>query len=185
LYIEHRFVNLVWGIEAFHRRKLVSPGPTRIQEKVERIVNQITRPKDRKWLAKRLENAHEPTLEERIFQVLSTVPLGLDPERLRKFSMECAKLRNDISHFGGDRHEGRSYNDFIRDTDDKAEALSTLYHLLLLHEIGIDEAILKWWVFEGFKSYPIKYHFVQAGLLNKSVVEQKNQRVELGSAKAP
>jgi hypothetical protein len=175
MYIEHRFVNLVWGIEAFHRRKHSDTGSNPLSQKIARIVGQIKELNDRKWLTRKLENAHEPTLGERIYQVLSVVPLGLDAERLRKFSTECAKLRNDISHFGGDRHEGRSYNDFILDTNDKAEALSTLYHLLLLHEIGISENILKWWVFEGFKSLPIKYHFVQAGLLDKSVLEQKNK----------
>jgi hypothetical protein len=56
----------------------------------------------------------------------------------------------------------------------KSEVLATLYQMLLLHEIGIDGKILKWWVFEGFRSYPIKFHFVKAGLLDSSAIEPKH-----------
>jgi hypothetical protein len=52
----------------------------------------------------------------------------------------------------------------------KCEALSVLYHALLLHEAGIDARILKRWVFESFGSYRIKIHFVEAGLLDASLL---------------
>jgi hypothetical protein len=41
---------------------------------------------------------------------------------------------------------------------------------LLLHEIGIDAAILKRWLYESFGSYPIKMHFAEAGLVDPSVL---------------
>jgi ApeA-like protein/HEPN superfamily Apea-like protein len=173
LYVEHRFVNLVWGIEAFHRRKYTVSPTAPLKKKVDRILEQISEKKDKKWLAKKLENAHEPSLGERIFETISAVPLGLDATRLRTFSDACAKLRNDISHFGGQRHNGGSYDDFGIELNDRNEALATLYQMLLLHEIGINKDILKWWVFEGFRSYPIKVHLAKVGLLDKSAVDLK------------
>ena len=68
LYVEHRFVNLIWGIEAFHRRKYPASTTDPLKQKVDRILGQITAKKDKKWLSKRLENAHEPSLSERIFK---------------------------------------------------------------------------------------------------------------------
>jgi ApeA N-terminal domain 1 len=173
LYVEHRFVNLVWGLEAFHRRKYTASQTAPLKQKIDRILEQIGKNKDKKWLAKKLENAHEPSLGERIFETLSAVPLDFDTTRLRTFSDACAQLRNDISHFGGQRHDGVSYKEFAIDLNDKSEALDTLYQMLLLHEIGIDKKILKWWVFEGFRSYPIKVHLVKVGLLDKSAVDPK------------
>ena len=174
MYVEHRFVNLVWGLEAFHRRKSSTSLFSRLQAKIDRIVAQVALSKDRKWLEKKLENAHEPALEERLFQTLNAVPLGFETVRLRKFAADCARLRNDISHFGESRR-GRSYNEFILDTAAKADALSTLYHMLLLNENGVDPKILKWWVFQGFKSFPIKHRFVETGLLDKGVLKRETK----------
>src|SRR5258708_27953022 len=43
-------------------------------------------------------------LLRRIFASLNIPPLGLDPKRLRLFAGECAKLRNDLAHYGGHRN---------------------------------------------------------------------------------
>ena len=172
-YIENRFVNLVCGLEALHRRKYPSAIVAALSDKIDRILSQISLAKDRRWLENQLQNAREPALAERLFQTLGDVPLGLDEERLRKFCLDCARLRNDISHFGGDRHSGRSYDDFVRGLHDRAEVLSTLYHLVLLKEVGIRGDVLKRWVFEGFKSFGIKHHFVQVGLIDQSEIDPK------------
>ena len=100
LYIEHRFIMLVSGIEAFHRRRHKPSEATALQKKVERILGQITKSSDKKWLAKKLEHADEPSLGERIFETASRVPLGLDCIRLRKFAEACNRLRNNISLWG-------------------------------------------------------------------------------------
>jgi hypothetical protein len=178
LYVEHRFVNLVWGIEAFHRRKYTTSPTAALTEKVQRILGQISDTRDRKWLSKKLENAHEPSLGERIFQSISAIPLGFDETRLRTFSDACNKLRNDLSHFGGQRHNGGSYNEFMIKLNDTSEALATFYQMLLLHEIGIDENILKWWVFKGFSSYLIKVYLVKVGLLDKSALDPRSTQLE-------
>lgn len=172
LYVEHRFVNLIWGIEALHRKKqaVATPAELHVKEKVQRILDRIDLPKDKKWLANKLKNAHEPTLEQRICDVITTVPIGLDDNNIRIFSERCAKLRNDISHFGAERHGG-SYKQFLDELRSKSEALSVVYHMLILHEIGIEEKTIKSWIYNGFKSYANKRYLVEAGLLDASALK--------------
>lgn len=171
IYIENRFVNLVFGLEAFHRRKyLASPSPN-IEAKIERIVAQVSLAKDRKWLKGILNRADDQLpLWQRLYETLREVPLDLDETRLKNFCNACGKLRNNFSHFGGLRDNKIPYNDFILDLDSKARALATLYHALLLYEIGIEHQIIKAWVFDSFSSFPIKYNLVRVGLLDKDVL---------------
>jgi hypothetical protein len=168
-YPEHRFVNLIWGLEALHRKKYPDTSPTdaevKMKAKVARIVAQIKRTKDRNWLDDRLKNAHEPNLEQRIFDVLSAVPIDLDSKKIRAFAKRCAELRNEISHFGSQKHGG-NYQDFFQELSNKAEALSVTYHSLILHEIGIEEDVLKWWIYEGPHSYKHKRLLAEGGLLD-------------------
>jgi len=174
LYIENRFINLVFGLEAFHRRKYPVPGATKLDAKIARIVEQIRGREDKKWLANQLERAKDqPPLGQRLFTTLREVPLGLEETRLKTFCELCAKLRNDISHYGGQPHHETPYNDFILDLESKGQALATLYQALLLFEIGVDADIIKAWMFDGFGSYTIKYHFVKADLLDKSVLDPR------------
>jgi ApeA N-terminal domain 1 len=180
MYVEHRFVNLIWGLEAFHRRK-TGGGSDAIAAKVSRILDRIDDAGDKRWLAKRLERAHEPSLEQRLFEIFKVLQIGLDEEKLRSFCQACAQRRNDISHYGGERHDA-SYSEFLKDLNNKSEALSVLYHALLLHEVGIDAQILKRWIFESFGSLPIKIHFVEAGLLSPTdprAAVTGNSRLEL------
>jgi hypothetical protein len=173
LYEEHRFVNLVWGLEAFHRKKSNPTDSSALTKKIERIVSQISSPKDKKWLRQRLKSAHEPPLSQRLFEVFSGLPIDLAEARLHAFSEACAKHRNEISHFGGQQH-GKPYSEFIRGLQRKSAALSSLYHALLLHEVGIDAAILKRWLYKSFGSYSIRVNFVEAGLLDPSVLSADN-----------
>lgn len=163
LYVEHRYVNLIWGLESLHRRK----PPTRVQdkllEKIQRILDSVSEG-DRRWLERQLENAGEPTLAERIFDLLHTLPIGLHEKKLREFANDCARLRNDISHFGGMRTDG-DYSAFARDLHIKSDALSYLYHLLLLQEIGVDGKHLSDWTHKSHCSYRNRGKLVAVGLL--------------------
>jgi hypothetical protein len=173
LYPEHRFVNLIWGIEAFHRTKYSVEVHSAYKAKLRRILDAVKARADNRWLRSKLKYAYEPPLSERIFEAFKGLPIELEEKRLRTFADSCAKARNDISHFGGHR-EGASYADFVTDLEKKSSALSILYHCLLLNEIGVDEKILKWWLHEGFRSYQNKWYFVQAGLLDKNCLNPKN-----------
>lgn len=175
LYAEHQFVNLIWGTESIHRRNPIATQlPDKLQEKIQRILDNIERKKDRDWLATKLKHAGEPTLEQRIFETFSDLPIALDPVTLRVFCKACADRRNDISHFGGQRSESPDdYSKFLYDLVEKNEALSYLYHALLLHKIGLDSHKLKWWFSDGYKSTQIKRILERAGL---TLIEEATEK---------
>lgn len=163
MYIEHRFVNLIWGLEAFHRKK--GGGSTAVAAKVNRILDRIDDGNDKRWLAKRLEHAHEPSLEQRLFEVFKALPLGLDEKRFARILPSMCKIAQ--RHFA---FRWRATRCRLFRISEGRQALSVLYHALLLHEAGIDEQILKRWAFHSFLSAPIRIHFVQAGLLDKTAL---------------
>ena len=171
MYTEHRFIMLIWGLEAFHRKKHGAKRSTRTEKRIQQIIEKLTDPKDRRDLAKWLRYTPELNLEQRIFETLSEVPLDLDPDRLRRFAIGCARDRNDMSHFGEHRDGERTYNEFMLAMHKKSEALSYLFHVLILHEIGLDGAILRLWVNEGFHSFRIKSALVEVDLLPADAIK--------------
>ena len=40
-------------------------------------------------------------------------------------------------------------------------------------EIGVDAKLIRTWMFDSFGSFPIKVHFVKAGLLDKTIHDPK------------
>ena len=148
-YREDSFVNLIWALESLHRKKKRSEQidasalerKTRIASIREKLAL-ADDPTDLHWFEDRAPH-HErsPNLSDRIFNLLSQLPLAIDEKALRRFSMRCAERRNDISHEGGPRqHE--TYLEFLGEVSNLNEALSYLYHALILHEIGLDEKLL-------------------------------------------
>jgi hypothetical protein len=171
LYSEHRFVNLIWGLEALHRKRTEPEAivKRKLKDKVHRIVEQITLPKDKRWLKCQLERTLEPSLEERICEVIDIVPIKLNRKSVRAYAKRCADLRNDISHFGAQRRQS-SYKEFLEEVKKASDALEIIYHMLILHEIGIDEGTLRAWLHDGFHSFRNKRYLVAAGLLDSSVL---------------
>jgi hypothetical protein len=182
LYEEHRFVNLIWGVESLHRKKAPEPSaPSKLKKKIVRILDQVKNSRDKKWLERRLNHADEPTLEQRMYETFKSLPLGLDDQELRQFCSDCAKDRNDISHFGGLRDEG-DYGEFVLSLSKKSAALSYLYHALLLQEIGVVGSILNWYVNEGFRSYTIKSALADVGLLSIRTNKQVSSEINNGTS---
>lgn len=145
-YSEDRFVNLVFGIEALHRKWLseseTSERVVKEKERVERILNLLPQDaEDRKWLRKKLGHAHELSLEARILECLRKLPFTFGKGQLENFVKACANRRNDISHEGGPRGN-MDYGSFHEETIRLSEALDHLFHALLLHQIGISSEIL-------------------------------------------
>jgi len=136
LYLENRFSTAIFGLESLHRRVGTSGDQTKLEEKIARIIDDVKLEKDRKWLSGRLKNASEPNLEERLFLTFSELDIDLKPEELRNFSKECANLRNQVAHFGGQRDGG--YDTFIQKMYVLNEAVRPLYHAVLLNRIGFD-----------------------------------------------
>ncbi|MCA6097625.1 HEPN domain-containing protein [Bradyrhizobium australafricanum] len=163
LYSEHQFVNLIWGIEAFHRKRNADVPSEALAKKIARILARIDDPADNKWLRRRLRYAHEPSLGDRIASIIGNLPIGFDTASVKRFANECADKRNAVSHFGANKDDG-SYSDFVGRLQQLSEALATLYHYLLLYEIGVSAQVLNGTLFEGRRSHAIKRNFHEVGL---------------------
>lgn len=62
LFIENRFMNLIWGLESLHRKtpECTETDGNGLQAKIDRILDQIEAPKDKKWLTNKLKNDLAP-----------------------------------------------------------------------------------------------------------------------------
>lgn len=136
LYLENKFSTAIFGLESLHRRVGTSQTQAKLQAKIDRIVKDVQLQKDKDWLIGRLKNAGEPSLEERLFLTFSELDIGLDAKALRAFAKECADVRNQVAHFGGQRDGG--YDVFVRRMYILNEAVCPLYHAVLLNRIGFD-----------------------------------------------
>ena len=165
LYAEHRFMNLIWGFESFDRRKFNEEPSKKIQEKIQRILGDIKQEKDKKWLRQRLKFAHEPALQDRLNKILSALPFVFKKRSLQKFTEKCAKYRNDITHFGGQRNTP-NYSGFIIDLVKISNALSYLFHAVILLELGVDKEIIK----SNPLSWKMNQSLVEVGLLSEKVL---------------
>jgi len=56
---------------------------------------------------------------------------------------------------------------FVRDVAKANEALSVIYRMIILHEIGIDNVIVEAWLYT--RSF-LPAYLVEAGLLDRSVL---------------
>lgn len=168
LYLENRFVTLIWGLESLHRGKQ-SPNspPNALEQKISRILEKITNKSDHRWLEYRLRNASEPSLQERLLDLFSRLPLDLEESSLKRFCHRCSEIRNDISHFGGQRHRG-DYQLFGTELSHLSLALAHLYHTLLLSEMGIQEEVLREWTYRGPQAHRYRQLFQYVGL-NRNV----------------
>ncbi len=174
-YSEHRFVNLVWGVEALHRKWIgeseTSERVVSEQKRVENILNLIPEDnKNRKWLRKKLAHAHELSLECRILECFRRLPFTFGEGEIEKFAKVCADRRNDISHRGGPP-EGVNYTSFHSEITELADALDHLVHALLLHQVGLDDKTLCEVMTDSMVSQRVKTVLQNVGLSIKSIVE--------------
>ena len=166
LYTENQFIMLISGLESFHHTKygdVLSPSET---AKVDRIVSQITAGKDQRWAKDRLARAILPRLENRIFEVMNSLELGFDEGRLKEFARDCAKLRNDLAHYGGNRSKTTGYSEFVTSVMKKNNALGPLCHALALMEIGLDPATVRTWTVDGPPAFRRRWYFAEVGLMD-------------------
>lgn len=164
LYNENRFMNMIWGLEAFHRNLGATATNRHLENKIHRIIQQIERKSDRRWLERSLNRNLEPNLSSRLESLFSRLPLPLDKSFVQSFSSTCARYRNDISHYGEAR-PSEQYDSFSQNLFEIEAALDILYHFLILHEIGVPEEKLLFIFENGFKSFNIQMVLWNAGLL--------------------
>ena len=146
-YAEDRLFALCSGMEALHRNALdgvSSKSNEADRDRAERLLGLIPADHpDKKWLARKLAYAHEPPLEQRILESLRELPLRFGKSELERFATRCASRRNDISHRGGPP-TGMDYEPFHNEVKLLGDALGYLFHLVILHRIGLsEEAVLR------------------------------------------
>lgn len=168
VYVEHRFANLVWGLEALHRKampdSLVLGQKT--QEKIQKIceaTKNVLNSDKRRDLKKALSKSSEKQLSDNLYELFSKLPLCIPGEQLKQFTKKCADRRNDISHYGGPKNES-DYNGFIREIIDLMGALDQLYHASILRQIGISDDLIHHIFYKSFKSAGIRERLKLAGL---------------------
>ena len=180
LYLEHKFVSLVWGLEALDRRNadcIPPAGALARKAKADKIIQETcvnTQDKlplkldkdERKWLKNAINNAAERTLAERLFARLSPVAFDIDPERLTTFCETCASLRNRLSHTGGASKAGE-YDAFLKEVIPVQLALMKLYHLVMLEIIGVEQSLLKWSMQDSLYSFDFQYCLRRAELITR------------------
>lgn len=171
LYAEHRFVNLVWGLEALDRRVDSSKcDEPKLKEKIERLKKFVESAEginrsDRKWLGGLLESrGTERPLSDRLRDILKPVAIGIDEEKLEEFTKTCANLRNDLSHHGGERETG-DYKRFIGEIINRSDALSKLYLLLIISLLGVESDEIKRIIYHDPSSNSFRVSFMNAGLI--------------------
>jgi hypothetical protein len=146
MYIEHRFVNLIWGIESLHRGMNPEPTVSRSQKKtIEGILRKaanLLNSDERGWLNWHLRTASEPPLEHRITSTFARLPWKITKTSLDEFAERCRVRRNNISHHGGPEDKNENYETFLGELMELTEGLTPLYHAALLQEIGLDEKTL-------------------------------------------
>ena len=178
-YPENRFMNLIWGIESYHRIKnpdKQATSPT-LLEKFNRILKNVQLKKDKKWISNQFEKCKEPKLETRIFESFVFLTDDIEKGKLQEFAKKCAKFRNDISHFGGQRQQG-DYTKFVLEVGNLIRALLYLYHALILHEIGIQGDMIKEWFHNHRSSFKIKSALVDVGLFDRSILETNAPEID-------
>ena len=177
LYAEHRFVNLVWGLEALGRRSdSTEPDETKVSNKINKISSILRSVEglnsgDRNWLKGLMKRSGERPLSERLFEELSPVAINIPEENLRRFCKRCADLRNDLSHHGGERMPGE-YETFLTGVLSSSDALSKLYLLVILRILGVGVDEIERIMYRDPGSSAFKLSFQEAGLLPEDNIEQ-------------
>ena len=175
IYSEHLFANFMWGLESLHRERFGDgKPPTRLIEKVARILAGIINESDQKWLAKVLEYSLKPSLADRLVELFTSLSLDLDEKALRQFATNCADTRNTLSHVGGARDKG-PYKAFITELACKNEMLSALYHALLIKECGFPLEIASRYFFRGFRSHLVQRSMLHYGLVSGERIEAERR----------
>jgi hypothetical protein len=174
LYEEHKFVNLIWGLEALHRHVTnKEPKPwvsSAVTARVLALIQNELKSRERAKIKKLLEHKQEPALEEKLRVLLRGLPLDFSDDSLIRFTKRCGDRRNDISHYGGPR-PGTGYENFILDIHRLSGALSHLYHALILQRVGVRPKQIHHVFVEGFQSFQIKARLAEADLRFKQHAE--------------
>jgi hypothetical protein len=148
-YPEHRFANLIWSIESFDRQRssdlVQAPSAIIRRARIQSILQTLhaaNQMEDCRWFNERSRGYDKDRkLSDRIFDLLTELPVKLPVEGLRHLCQQCAQRRNQITHEAGPS-SNESFEDFSSAVWDLFSALSCLFHACLLLQIGMDRRLV-------------------------------------------
>ena len=139
--LDVRFIQLVQGIEALHRRNNpeLKVMPEDVFEVIKAMLLQCCPPEQREWLKQDLDFANEPSLRRRMRELVKPFRKFLGNENKRKrFVKEVVDTRNYFTHLSVELKGREAKGQELFALYDKLEALLQL-HLLRLIDFGDDE----------------------------------------------
>ncbi len=179
-YSENKFMMLIGGMESFHRHFFKTDSNNPLQTKAEKVIDIINSSSQansslKRWVASKMKHAHELSLEQRIREILETVPVQLSCKEIVRFSKICADARNDLAHFGK-LIRSIEENEIYQKMFDLSQALDYIYHILILLEIGFSAKRIETMLDTGREATLFKMTLKAAGLsILERKVESQNQ----------
>lgn len=168
-YTEQRFFSLVSGLETLHRSIYGDEMPQNYQSKMDRIIKNISSSKDRKWLENKLQRFAAPNLDQRLFKIFSSIPIGLKADHLKTFCIRCAKIRNSLAHHGHVGATGTTDDDAYRPIFNINDTISCLYHLFIMTQIGVADDKIDHWVSNRMGHMHTRHHLELEKLIEKRI----------------
>ena len=167
IYTEHKFINLMWGLEALSNPSYKVTRNAALITKIGRITKAISesglKSSDKSWAIKSTERALKPTLADRLTEILASLSININASKIARFSQRCADARNSLSHEGGARSNAL-YDDFIQDVFKLSIGLDIIYHLKLLQELGLGNLHIQAILNTIFSSYDVRARLKHADL---------------------
>lgn len=141
--LENRFLNVIQGIETFHRRLRNNEKilPTEYKSKVDSIVS-TTPAEHAKWLKEKLSFANEPTLNERLDDLFAEIPVALLNHLFPNFKQIIKDTKNSRNYYTHYNHKLESKALKNIKLFYLTEKLKVFLLIILLKEIGFNETDL-------------------------------------------
>lgn len=146
-YLDDRFLSLVQGVEAYHRRAL---GTTELPEeeherRLEEIVSAVPHTHKR-WLCGKLAYSNEPSLRKRLLEIMHREPEVMKPifgssgKERKGFVNKVVDTRNYFTHYDESKKESAATG---RQLYEITERLKSVLEASLVREIGLEGDRLK------------------------------------------
>lgn len=133
---ENRFLNLMQGLETFHRQNFTNENQTSEEHsaRLESVLNSCP-PQYREWLNDRLRHSNEPTLRQRLREILSRYHanvVGVLRDE-KSFIQAAVNTRNELAH-GRKSEASRVKLMFLN------SCLSAVIEAILMNEVGLSDS---------------------------------------------
>ncbi|NEP90716.1 MAG: hypothetical protein F6K18_30055 [Okeania sp. SIO2C2] len=123
IYLESKFINLVQAIESYHRRQIknyVLPENEH-KERIKRVLDSVP-DEYQEWLKEKLNYSNEPTLKERLIELLELIP-EITNQLIKDKEVFATKVKNARNYF-------THYNKYLNKKVPQPEELSWFIELL-------------------------------------------------------